>query len=87
MESHIHGFGALELGLAVCEARRGGVVSSYACGSNLFPSHFLEHLSEEDRLLSVMEEGPDLCFGGGSHDMFYDSCLDMDGTVRPVNFG
>ena len=81
MEAHVHGFGALEFGGAVCKATGRGIVSGDACRGRLWVPHFLEDCSEEHGFLAIVEQGTNFSLGRGSHDIFKDARFHMDGAI------
>ena len=57
VKTHVHGFGPFEFGVLSGKAMGGGIVCDYSCCLQLLTSQFFQHLSEENRLLSIVEEG------------------------------
>ena len=87
MEAHVHGFGALEFGGAVCKSTGCGIVSGDACGARLWVPHFLEDRSEEHSFLAVVEQGSHFGFCCGGHDIFQNTSFNVDGSVGFGDFG
>ena len=55
MESHVHSLGPLEFVVMVGKATGGGVICDNLGGGLLFVANLLEDLSDEDRLLAIVE--------------------------------
>ena len=73
VETHIHSLGPLELMLAVCKSTGCGVIGDNASWSRLGMTHLSEDLPDEDCLLSIVEEGSHLSFGGRRHNILEDA--------------